>query len=144
MNSGRFKIIAITCVLGFAAPWANANEPSRIPSDVPEGISTRYLACQDDARGAVERAACISLEEDQQDARLNRAYSDLLAKTDREQRGKLVNAQRAWLQSRAKDEIFETAIAGNTQLENVQSSEIALFRLCSRADQIERYLATLP
>ena len=125
--------------IGFSA-WASATDQTHSGPASPKGLSAAYLACQQQARGAVEQAACISQEQSLQDKRLNRVYKQLMAALNADGKAKLVDAQRAWLQSRTKDGNLEAAIYGNTQAENLDGGEAALFRLCVRADQLEKYL----
>jgi uncharacterized protein YecT (DUF1311 family) len=128
-------------LVAFSIAAASAEE--RAGSAMPKGLSPTYLACQKRAQGAIEQAACLSAEEAVQDKRLNRIYKQLLGKLDADGKSKLVEAQRAWLQSRAKDDALDATLYGDTQAENLGSTEAALFRLCARADQLEHYLRLL-
>ncbi|UXA55088.1 lysozyme inhibitor LprI family protein [Xanthomonas prunicola] len=101
------------------------------------------MACQKQARGAIEHAACVSQEETVQDRRLNKAYKQLLTSLKADGRAKLVDAQRAWLLSRTKDGNLEAVIYGDSQPENIESAEAAMLRLSARADQLEKYLALI-
>lgn len=125
--------------VAFAAQ-AGATGQTRADRLTPDGVSAAFLACKTQARGAVEQAACIAQERTAQDKRLNRVYRQLLAALDAHGKAKLLEAERAWLQSADKDGNLEAALYGETQVENLEADEAALFRLCARADQLEHYL----
>ncbi|HCR32061.1 MAG TPA: DUF1311 domain-containing protein [Stenotrophomonas sp.] len=107
------------------------------------GLSPTFTACRDKAQGAIEQAACLSSETTRQDQRLNQAYRQLQAKLSGANKTKLVNAQRAWLQSRSRDGELETALYDDSQPGNLQSGLNDAMRLSARADQLQAYLQLL-
>ncbi len=107
------------------------------------GLSPTFTACRDKAQGAIEQAACLSSETTRQDQRLNQAYRQLQAKLSGAKKTKLVNAQRAWLQSRSRDGELETALYDDSQPGNLQSGLNDAMRLSARADQLQAYLQLL-
>lgn len=107
------------------------------------GLSPTFTACKDKAQGAIEQAACLSSETTRQDQRLNQAYRQLQAKLSGANKTKLVNAQRAWLQSRSRDGELETALYDDSQPGNLQSGLNDAMRLSARADQLQAYLQLL-
>ncbi|HBS56099.1 MAG TPA: DUF1311 domain-containing protein [Stenotrophomonas sp.] len=107
------------------------------------GLSPTFTACRDKAQGAIEQAACLSSETTRQDQRLNQAYKQLQAKLSGAKKTKLVNAQRAWLQSRSRDGELETALYDDSQPGNLQSGLNDAMRLSARADQLQAYLQLL-
>ena len=109
----------------------------------PSGLSPTFTACRDSAQGAIEQAACLSAESTRQDQRLNQAYTQLQARLIGDNRTKLVNAQRAWLQSRSRDSELDTALYDNSQVGNLQSGLDDVMRLSARADQLQKYLQLL-
>ncbi|CAD1797582.1 DUF1311 domain-containing protein [Xanthomonas euroxanthea] len=137
----RVLLLAALSVGGMSC--AQATNDQRTDASTPKGLSTTYLACQKQARGAIEHAACVSQEETVQDRRLNKVYKQLLASLQADGRTKLVDAQRAWLLSRTKDGNLEAVIYGDSQPENIESAEAAMLRLSARADQLEKYLALI-
>ena len=104
------------------------------------GLSPTFTACRDKAQGAIEQAACLSSETTRQDQRLNQAYKQLQAKLSGAKKTKLVNAQRAWLQSRSRDGELDTALYDDSQPGNLQQKLNDTERLRARADQLETYL----
>lgn len=107
------------------------------------GLSPTFTACRDKAQGAIEQAACLSSETTRQDQRLNQAYRQLQAKLSGAKKTRLVNAQRAWLQSRSRDGELETALYDDSQPGNLQSGLNDAMRLSARADQLQAYLQLL-
>lgn len=107
------------------------------------GLSPTFTACRDKAQGAIEQAACLSSETTRQDQRLNQAYRQLQAKLSGANKTKLLNAQRAWLQSRSRDGELETALYDDSQPGNLQSGLNDAMRLSARADQLQAYLQLL-
>lgn len=107
------------------------------------GLSPMFTACRDSAQGAIEQAACLSAESTRQDQRLNQAYTQLQARLSGDNRTKLVNAQRAWLQSRSRDSELDTALYDNSQVGNLQGELNDVLRLSARADQLQKYLQLL-
>lgn len=107
------------------------------------GLSPTFTACRDGAQGAIEQAACLSAESTRQDQRLNQAYKQLQARLKGTSKTKLVNAQRAWLQSRSRDSELDTALYDNSQVGNLQGELNDVMRLSARADQLQKYLQLL-
>lgn len=107
------------------------------------GLSPAFITCRDQAQGAVEQAACLSLESARQDQRLNQAYRQLQAKLSGAKKTKLVDAQRAWLQSRSRDGELDTALYDDSQPGNLQGELNDVMRLSARADQLQKYLQLL-
>ena len=107
------------------------------------GLSPTFTACKDKAQGAIEQAACLSSETTRQDQRLNQAYRQLQAKLTGAKKTKLVNAQRAWLQSRSRDSELDTALYDDSQPGNLQGELNDVMRLSARADQLQKYLQLL-
>ncbi|MCC4608795.1 lysozyme inhibitor LprI family protein [Xanthomonas campestris] len=139
----KSRLPLMTSLLVSSMSYAYAADQQSAAGNSSKGLSATYVACQKQARGAVEHAACVSQEETVQDRRLNKAYKELLNSLKSDSRTKLVDAQRAWLQSRTKDGNLETVIYGDSQAENIESAEAAMLRLTARADQLEKYLALI-
>ncbi|HDS1553113.1 TPA: DUF1311 domain-containing protein [Stenotrophomonas maltophilia] len=107
------------------------------------GLSPAFITCRDKAQGAIEQAACLTSESARQDQRLNQAYRQLQAKLTGAKKTKLVNAQRAWLQSRSRDGELDTALYDDSQPGNLQGELNDVMRLSARADQLQKYLQLL-
>ncbi|MGK9145611.1 DUF1311 domain-containing protein [Xanthomonas euvesicatoria] len=142
-RNSRSRLLLTTTLLVSSMTCAHAADQRNTTFNSSNGFSATYVTCQKQARGAVERAACVSQEETLQDRRLNKAYKLLLSSLKADVRTKLVEAQRAWLQSRTKDGNLEAAIYGDSQAENIESAEAAMLRLTARADQLEKYAALI-
>ena len=82
----------------------------------------------------------MSSEMKVQDARLNKTYKALLGALKPDAKAALIDAERAWVQSTAKDEAFESKLYGDSQAENAQQLENKLARLCTRANALDSYL----
>ena len=108
-----------------------------------KGPSATYAACQQQAHGAIEQAACISQEATRQDQRLNRLYTQLQTRVDGPRKATLVAAQRAWLTSRDLDGRLEAVLYDDSQPGNLQSGETDMLRVSARADQLQHYLDLL-
>jgi len=102
--------------------------------------SVTYVACQADARNAIEHAACMSDEQDVQQQRMDRTLAALNAALDAAGRTGLAASQAAWLASTAQDAEFEATLYDATQVDNLESGEAVLVRLRTRADQLAHYL----
>lgn len=107
------------------------------------GLSPTFTTCRDSAQGAIEQAACLSAESIRQDQRLNQAYKQLQARLKGTSKTRLVNAQRAWLQSRSRDSELDTALYDDSQVGNLQGELNDVMRLSGRADQLQTYLQLL-
>ncbi|QHG86998.1 MULTISPECIES: lysozyme inhibitor LprI family protein [Xanthomonas] len=80
------------------------------------------------------------LKKKYQDARLNKSYKTLLNAVDEKSKKLLVMAERAWLESKVKDETFENIIYGDEQVDNLQQGQNEIFRICERANTLDKYL----
>lgn len=49
--------------------------------------------------------------------------------------------ERAWIGSKDKDRALETVIYGDEQVDNLQQAQNDVFRICERANTLERYLS---
>ena len=89
-------------ILAAAAILVSAGSPA-LAQVAPAGISARYTACQARAEGnTVQQGICAQAEMASQDARLNKAYQQVmrqLVKTP-DRRLALRTEQRSWLKAR--------------------------------------------
>lgn len=114
--------------------------PPQENSGAPRGLSATYLNCRKQARGGVDQERCIEREQTLQDDRLARAYDRLRYELDGNARARLMDAQYAWEQSNAQAGDLDNSLYGGTQAESLQRAEAALWRICARADELEKYL----
>jgi uncharacterized protein YecT (DUF1311 family) len=107
----------------------------------PKGITSTFYACIDkDDSNSIAIASCLGDEKEVQDKRLNKAYRALLNKLDSKGKKNLVNAERAWLKSHDLDGQLETSVYGDELVEQLQMTQNDIFRLCERANMLEKYL----
>ncbi|QNH10805.1 hypothetical protein HEP75_00214 [Xanthomonas sp. SI] len=109
-------------------------------SGAPKGLSATYLSCRKQARGGVDQERCIEREQTLQDDRLARVYDRLRYELDGSARARLMEAQYAWEQSNAQARDLDNSLYGGSQAESLQRAEAALWRICARADELEKYL----
>lgn len=109
----------------------------------PRGISESFYLCLDKAGdSSVDDAACIVNEKSNQDARLNKAYKNLLTILKGDAKSELIDSEKSWIISRTKDNSFEGQLySGGSQIGNLEREQNDTFRLCERANVIEKYLA---
>ena len=123
------------------AATAQEAESDYIKKHAPPGITRTFYACVDKANtNAVASGACLTAEHDYQDKRLNVAYKKLLNALGEKDRPSLVAAERAWLGLQDKDGVLETVIYGEDTVSSLQQDQNEVFRICERANVMERYL----
>lgn len=104
------------------------------------GLSATFDSCTDRARGLKDQQACITQEKARQDKRLNDVYAQLGRRLTAASRAKLQVAERAWLQSHARDGEFVTALLGAPATVNPEGGVMEAQRLAARATVLEQYL----
>jgi uncharacterized protein YecT (DUF1311 family) len=109
----------------------------------PSGLSATFAACM--ARAGSQNIAsieCLTAERSRQDRRLNKVYQELIGNLQGDRRGRMVEAQRAWLQLQQKDGAFEASIFDELgPMGNQQQVENEARAVSQRADLLEQYLA---
>ncbi|MFC6840507.1 lysozyme inhibitor LprI family protein [Xanthomonas theicola] len=143
MGTMSMKINKSTSVfaLFFLSLACNASNSQSIRNHSPPGITSNFFSCVDKANSDnIEIAACMTSERKYQDARLNKSYKALLNVLDGKTKMRLVEAERAWLDSKTKDETLENLLYGDEQIDNLQQGENDIFRICERANTLEKYL----
>lgn len=119
----KWKILAVStalCLSGAAVAQSTA-----------PGLSARYTACQGRAGGnTVQQGICAQTEMSAQDARLNKAYQQVMHQlaSKPEQRTALRSKQRSWLKARDYD--------CKVDQQTIDSSCLVL-RTAVRADELE-------
>lgn len=138
------KMLAIGLVLlsyGAAAVAADSTSQA-IKRQAPNGITAAFYTCIDKAGSdTVATSACLSAEKKAQDSRLNTAYKTLLGKLNGKAKDGLVSAERAWLDFHNKNGDFEAALYGDETVADLQVTQNEMFRLCERANMLDRYLS---
>ncbi|WP_190238555.1 lysozyme inhibitor LprI family protein [Marilutibacter maris] len=120
------------------------DEERRFRSRSPKGLSESYFSCLKRTNyRAVESASCVSSEIERQDARLNRLYGELMEALGEDGKDDLRQSQSAWIKLASSDMELESHIYGNEIVENAQKHENRLFRICERANLLEKYLDTV-
>jgi|SRR5579859_3822321 len=138
------KTLAITlALLVYGAGAIAADSTSQvIKRQAPQGITTSFYACIDKAGSdTVATGACLSAEKKTQDSRLNTTYKALLAKLTGKAKDELVSTERAWLDFHNKNGDFEATLYGEESVADLQVTQNEIFRLCERANALEKYLA---
>jgi uncharacterized protein YecT (DUF1311 family) len=133
--------LALASVVFSGSSSAQESTADVIKKHAPQGITSTFYACVNQAASnAVAAGACLSAEQDVQDKRLNAVYKKLLSALSEKDRPFLIAAERAWIASRDKDRALETVVYGDEQVDNLQQAQNNVFRICERANTLERYL----
>lgn len=142
----KVRTFALTLALlacGTAASAAD-NNSDYIKPDAPKGISDAFYACVDKAGSDHTVVAnCLMNEKQKQDARLNSTYKTLMGKLDAKGKEKLLTAERSWLDLQDKTGRLEDTLYGNESVGNLQRAQNDTFRICERANVLQKYLAVL-
>ncbi|MET0374972.1 MAG: lysozyme inhibitor LprI family protein [Rhizorhabdus sp.] len=117
-------------ILAGAAVLVSAASPA-LAQLAPEGLSGRYVACQARAgSNTVQQGICAQSEIAAQDARLNKAYQQVMRQLDRTPEKKLAlrAEQRSWLKARD----YECKVDQETI-----NSSCLVAKTASRANELE-------
>lgn len=139
-----FRTIAISLAVFVHCVAAQADESTGqlIRREAPKGITAAFFACIDKASSdRIAIAACHSAEQAKQDARLNKTYKALLARLGAREKESLVGAQRTWLELQTRSSVFEEVLYGDEPISGMQVKLNGIFRLCERANMLEKYLS---
>ncbi|WP_036109697.1 MULTISPECIES: lysozyme inhibitor LprI family protein [Luteibacter] len=145
MKTGILLALCMTVLtFGTSAFGAESLTAQAMRRSAPKGITEALYACVDNA--GLDQALlgkCLASERSIQDARLNKAYGQLMRKLDDRTREAVKVAERAWLDFNVKTVAAETAIGGTNQVANVDVANAELFRYCERANVLENYLFSI-
>jgi len=138
------KTFALAFALIAAAGSAAASESTSqvIRSQAPQGITQSFYGCIDKAgsdQGALGN--CINAEKARQDGRLNASYKALTAKLSGKAKENLVAAERSWLALQKASNTFEASLYPDETVADLQVAQSEVFRLCERANALDKYLA---
>lgn len=106
------------------------------------GYSKTYLSCMKSANeNILIDDACSSAELKYQDARLNKIYKSLLRALKPDAKSALIDAEKAWVQSRSSDANFDSLLYGDdTQIGNLTLLTNDLSRTKARAQILDKYV----
>jgi uncharacterized protein YecT (DUF1311 family) len=108
----------------------------------PQGISPSFYVCiEKTASDTAALGSCINVEKARQDERLNTTYKALTGKLTGKAKDNLVVAERTWLALQNASTAFEASLYPDETLADLQVAQSETFRLCERANTLERYLA---
>lgn len=106
-------------------------------------LRSSYAQCLNAAGGATwSMQDCIEKEWSYQDARLNNVYQKLKAELPKTQWGKLQAEQREWIIDKEHSEFCKWDAATEGQAQRIAANECTLRQVASRADRLEKLLAT--
>lgn len=108
---------------------------SLLPGEPP--YSPRYAQCLDEAAGVTAAMHdCMGAEMEIQDARLNRAYRELLADLPPQRKRQLTTAQRTWLKYRDENCTFYADPDGGTAA-SLSAHACVLRETAERASELQ-------
>ena len=135
-------LLAASAVLLSATFPAAADDAMRRGS--PKGISEAFYACSDRAAGdVVGLGNCITAEKKEQDGRLNKAYTALMAKLDANGKVHLRSAERAWIEFNARSVDTELDVRSSEKTANIDASVNEVYRYAERANTLEMLLSII-
>jgi uncharacterized protein YecT (DUF1311 family) len=128
MKIARFLFAALAIA---SVPWAASAHET--------GLSKQYAACMDKSGGVtMGMIECITVENQRQDARLNKAYKTLMAELPPPRKAQLQDAQRAWIKYRDANCNFYDDPDGGT-LARVNANSCMLTATADRARELESF-----
>lgn len=131
-------LFASSMIVCAAAAGSNSRA---IRATAPKGVTEAFYTCIDKAdQNLTEAGICITKEREYQDARLNKVYKQLLEVLDGKSKDNLVAAEKAWTAFKDKDGAFMTTLYGTEAVDNLELEQSNVFRLCERANTLERHL----
>lgn len=141
MRTIQMLAIAFSLLVTGSSAFAADSTSQMIKRGAPKGITASFYACVDKASSDMTaQGACLSAEKKVQDTRLNATYKALTAKLTGKAKDNLLTAERAWLEYHNKNSEFETALYGEESVADLQVTRNEVFRLCDRADALDKYL----
>jgi uncharacterized protein YecT (DUF1311 family) len=100
-------------------------------------LSKEFSACMDKSDGVTSNMLnCIAAETKRQDARLNKAYKEIMGQLSNERQKQLQNAQRLWIKYRDANCGFYADPDGGTSAQ-VSASECFMKATAERASELE-------
>ncbi|MET0255439.1 MAG: lysozyme inhibitor LprI family protein [Luteibacter sp.] len=135
-------LAASIAFLAFTLSASAAESTSQvIRSQAPKGINASFYACIDKAGSDTgSLGTCINAEKQRQDTRLNTTYKALTAKLTGKAKDNLVAAERDWLDLQKASSLFEASLYPDETVADLQVAQSEVFRLCERANALDKYL----
>jgi uncharacterized protein YecT (DUF1311 family) len=142
MHMVKTLALSVT-LLGYALSAQAADSTSQvIKRQAPQGITASFYACIDKAGSDMAVLGnCINAEKAKQDGRLNATYKALNAKLSAKAKDNLVAAERAWMGLQKTSSAFEASLYPDETVADLQIAQSEMFRLCERANVLDKYLA---
>ena len=104
------------------------------------GLSKQFSTCIDNSGGVtVEMLNCSAAEIELQDARLNKAYKEVMAQLSESRKKELRDAQRAWIKYRDANCKFHADAEGGGSVVGLNSSDCFMSATASRAIELEGF-----
>jgi uncharacterized protein YecT (DUF1311 family) len=101
------------------------------------GLTKEYSTCMDNSGGVTSNMLdCIGVETKHQDARLNKAYKEIMTQLSESRKKELKDAQRAWIKYRDANCKFYNDPDGGT-MATLNSSDCFMSATASRAKELE-------
>jgi uncharacterized protein YecT (DUF1311 family) len=128
VNLIKFFLLGLT--LFFFARLASADD---------SGLTKQYFTCMDNSGGVTAYMLnCISTETKIQDARLNKAYKELMAQLSPSRKKQLLDSQRVWLKFRdANCKFYYDPDGDGGGMASVMSTDCFVSTTASRAKELE-------
>lgn len=104
-----------------------------------EDNSPAYIQCMDTASTTTAMGSCIHAETQLQDARLNKAYKQLMATLASDPQKRLREAQRSWIKYRESNCGFYSRMTG-ASIDRIQGPMCELDMRRERAVELEQLL----
>jgi len=112
---------------------------SQVTSADDVGLTKQFSICMDKSGGVTsDMLDCIGAETKRQDARLNKAYKDVMASLTPARKKQLQEAQRAWIKYRDANCTFYADPDGGT-MATVSSHDCFMSATASRAKELEGF-----
>jgi len=112
---------------------------SQMASADDTGLTKQFSACMDKSGGVtVDMLDCIGAETKRQDARLNKAYKEVMPQLSPARKKQLQDTQRAWIKYRDANCNFYADPDGGT-MATVSSNDCFMSATASRAKELESF-----
>lgn len=136
-----FAIFTALTMCTISALASNSGAGQSIRHRAPKGITEAFYACADKARGdVVALGLCTSSEKKIQDARLNKAYTILMAKLEPKAKESMKAAERSWLDFNGKAVNAELDLRSTDKTASIEASISEVFRYCDQANVLGNFV----
>jgi len=112
---------------------------SQVAMSDDTGLSNQFSVCMDKSGGVtLYMLDCIGEETNRQDARLNKAYKEIMAQLSPARKKELRKAQRAWIKFRDANCNFYADPDGGTSA-TLNSNDCFMSSTAARANELENF-----